>query len=117
MDQEEERTDIGVMVRTFVFLNDPRVKQVTTRFLAIAVAIAAIGAVYAFSVSTGIEEAPASDADAVGAESATWPREICMDQAEAGTWVASHPDVRVLEVVERPGGQVCLRYAPVAHAF
>lgn len=107
---DDDGVDIKNMVRTFVFLNDPRVKQVTTKFLAVALTLGALFALYAWSVTD--PTAPADGAETPTAAEA-WPQYQCMHASAFAAWVEEHPQHEVRDAELQPDGQtVCFWYEP-----
>lgn len=107
--------DIKELMRTYVFINDPDVKQVTTKFGALLIAIGAIAAVV--WVAAGIAEQGVTEVDqgpaAAEADAEGYENEECMPQAELADWKQDN-QATVLsgdyEVRKVDSGVVCVHY-------
>lgn len=88
--------DIKELMRTYVFINDPDVKEVTTKFGALLLAVGAIAALV--WVAAGLAGDPATTgaedpAAATGAEEADgYANEECMPESELAEWKQTHAD-------------------------
>jgi len=117
--------DIKELMRTYVFLNDPDVKEVTTKFGIVLVGVAVVaagawaGVNYAGSDSSSSPTASQADgsgdgsgtADASDGEDHGMETE-CTDEDQAREWQMDNPEKleRTITVEERDG-QVCYTYA------
>lgn len=82
--------DIKELMRTYVFINDPDVKQVTTKFGILLVALGGVAGMAWLAV--GVAEDPASE-QAASADGDAYESTECMEQTELSAWKATHAGV------------------------
>lgn len=102
--------DIKELMRTYVFLNDPDVKEVTTKFGAVIVALGVASlAVWGSVAFFADDQAPEPTASTANDDTAT----DCVHESEADDWRQEHQDVllsnRLVET-EQVGDEVCFTY-------
>lgn len=107
--------DIKELMRTYVFLNDPNVKEITTKFGALLLAIGAIAALVWVSAGlagdqpTSAEDPAASTSD----EADAYANEECMPEEDLEAWKQDHADVVLsgdYDVRTVDTSTVCVRY-------
>lgn len=109
---EDRPGDIQRLIKTFVLLNDPRARQVTTRFLAVLAVVAVLSATYVLAGTPGFTDAGAPTAQETA--SPTAPREHCLAAADVPGWIEAHPEYRVSQVRYQADGTACLSYSVVS---
>lgn len=106
--------DIKELMRTYVFINDPDVKQVTTKFGALVLLLGAVaGLAWATAGFVADDAAPGDDP---GTTAATYEEESCMPAAELEAWMAEHAeivDAGTYDVTEVDQDRVCVAYDAV----
>lgn len=102
--------DIKEMMRTYVFLNDPNVKQVTTRFGAVVLVLGGIAG------ATWLLAGASDDVDAEPEASASaYEKTSCMHESEWPSWATEHApviDAGTYEVYDAPEDEICVNYTP-----
>lgn len=113
--------DIKELLRTYVMLNDPNVREITTKFgaviLGLGVATLAVWGVVSLAEDDPASQQPqastADGEDASGEEDQTPTETECVDASKADAWSQEHKWIllsnRLLDVDER-GDQVCFTY-------
>lgn len=104
--------DIKELMRTYVFINDPDVKQITTKFGALLIAVGAIAALAWAGV------AMVGDAGQTGTPTAAeaddgYANEDCMPSGELAAWKQDHRQLVLsgdYEVRQMDTGVVCVLY-------
>lgn len=99
------------MMRTYVFLNDPDVKQVTTKFGALVLVLGGLAGAAWLAAGMAGDEVASPETSA-----AAYEKTECMPQAELDAWKVAHADVvdaGAYEVYESTGDTVCVAYDPV----
>lgn len=81
--------DIKELMRTYVFINDPDVKEVTTKFGVALIALGAIAALTWGAVNYGTQAGPAA-AEEPTAATGDYDEKECMTESELTTWKQNH---------------------------
>lgn len=110
--------DIKELMRTYVFINDPNVKEVTTKFGVALLALGVVGIGVAGVVTMAEDDSPAetqaSEADGgSGGELATNQTRDCVQEEDADEWRQDNADVLLsnrLISEEASGDWVCFIY-------
>lgn len=110
--------DIKELMQTYVFLNDPNVKEITTKFgmvvLGLGLATLGIwGAVTLVQGGPGAADTTAGTADDGGSQAGADTTKDCVRAEDADAWRAEHASIvssdRLLDV-EASGDWVCFTY-------
>lgn len=99
------------MMRTYVFLNDPDVKQVTTKFGALVLVLGGLAGAAWLAAGAMDDEVASPETSA-----AAYEKTECMAETELEAWKTAHADVvdaGTYEVYEGTGDTVCVAYDPV----
>lgn len=81
--------DIKDLMRTYVFINDPDVKEVTTKFGVALIALGAIAALTWGAVNYASQAGPAAAEDPTAA-TGDYENKDCMTQSEFTAWKQEH---------------------------
>lgn len=111
--------DIKELMRTYVFINDPNVKEVTTKFgiLLAGLGVATLGV---WGLVTVAEDDPVTDPhaaetdDGSDGEAAADTQKDCVHEDDADDWRDEHADLLLsgnLLKEEQNGDYVCFTYA------
>ncbi len=102
--------DIKDLMRTYVFINDPDIKQVTTKFGAVLIALGGLaGMAYLAAGVADTDEDPSAAAEPDEDQEET--SEACMDATDLDAWRSEHPDLEQgtdYEVDVTESGLVCV---------
>jgi hypothetical protein len=105
--------DIQELMRTYVFLNDPDVKEVTTKFgaLVLGITVVALGAWAGVTYLGGDDASTGGEAYADASDSSE-TEQTCVDESNTDEWKADNPETleRLIDVQETDG-EVCYTYA------
>lgn len=93
--------DLKNLLRTYVYLSDPRVKQVTIKFTALLIALGAVAAVTYAAVTRSAGD---ESLTAMGLQ------QECMPEEEHAAWQSEHADDEVVSSERAENGEVCVTY-------
>lgn len=113
MDREDPPGDLNLLVRTYRYLNDPRVRQVTIKFAAVLLVVVMVGALTALTFLAPPADRPPAAAASLAGSGAFGPtndQTACFPPGSSTAWIDENPDVVVTQVVDAGGGSTCLRY-------
>lgn len=106
--------DIKELMRTYVFINDPDVKQVSTKFGGLVLVLGAVAGLA--WVAAGLVSEEAAPGDEAGTAAASYEEESCMPAAELEGWLAEHEaivDAGTYDVTWVEPDRVCVAYDTV----
>ncbi len=100
--------DIKELMRTYVFINDPKVRQITTKFGAVLIALGGIAGIAWLAV--GLADDGTQDPGAAAEAVDDYDESECMHESELTAWQLENADILSGEhhTHHRADGTVCV---------
>lgn len=103
--------DIKELMRTYVFINDPKVRQITTKFGAVLIALGGIAGIAWIGVGLADDATDEPNQPAADIED-DYDETECMDPSQLDAWRLANPDILNgdHQIHYRANGDVCVHH-------